>query len=290
MFRDDMPMLICGVRRLPELRLADIQVLGSCVLLIAFLAAGCAHSQKSGGRAGAAGAVSVPRPPAFLDGPMALLLTNVDGFRAQAVLEGGAPAMGAQRVVGELLGRGGKLVFAPGSSSAARKAFQAADSAFIWDVAGNRGYMLNDPLQAYAPVSANRQFTNITVSAAMIHSAPETVAGHPCQPAEATVAASDGSTTVCRLWRATDLKGLPVRITCAANGMPLTLTLSKARLETMPEDLFLPPKDFTKYDSAEALINELATRRQIEKRHPSYVPDQNELPGSSGGHAPNRPQ
>ena len=285
-----MLMMNCGMGRLPKLRLADIRVLGVCVLLIAFLAAGCTHSRKHGGGAGAVGAVSVPRPPAFLDGPMALLLTNVDGFRAQVVLEGGVPSNGGERVVGELLGHSGKLVFAPGSTSAARKGSHAADSAFIWDVAGNHGYMLNDPLQAYAPVSANRQYTNIAVNAAMNHPAPENVAGHPCQPTEVTVAASDGSATVCRVWRATDLKGLPVRITCAPNGLPLTFTLSKARLETMPDDLFLPPKDFTKYDSAEALINELAARQQNQKRRPTYVPDLNESPGNPEGRQPSRPQ
>ena len=109
--------------------------------------------------------------------------------------------------------------------------------------------------------------------------APEKVAGHPCQPAEATVAASDGSATVLRLWRATDLKGLPVRITCAANGTPLTLTLSKVRLEALPDDLFLPPNGFTKYDSAKALMNELAARQQNYKRRPTYQTEEVE-PGS----------
>jgi hypothetical protein len=291
MFHDAMPMMNCGMRRLPGLRLAECRGLGSGVLLIACLAAGCAHSQKHGGRAGAAGGMLVPQPPAFLDGPMALLLTNVDGFRARVVLEGGTTARGSERIVGELLGRGGKLVFAPGSGSAARKQPPAAGAAFVWDVAGNSGYMLNDPLQAYAPISANRQFTNITVSAAISNSAPERVAGHPCQPTEVTVAASDGSATVCRTWRATDLKGFPMRITCASNGTLLTLSLSNVRLETLPGDLFRPPNDFTKYNSAQALINELDARQQDLKRRPAYYgTDQNETLGGPEVRQPSRPQ
>ena len=241
-FRCIMVILNCGLR--PRTRRW-----GLCLLLLAFLVAGCAHSGRRGGRAGAVMEVPVPQPPVFLDGPMALLLTNVDGFRAHAVLESGAAATRVEPVAGELLGQGGKLVFAPGPSRSGGKRSHTAGSAFLWDVAASRGYLLNDPLQAYAPIAASREFTNFTVGGTISGSAPEKVAGHPCQPAEVTVAGSDGSATVCRLWRATDLKGLPVRITCAWNGRPFTLTLSKARLESMPEDLFLPPRDFTKYNT-----------------------------------------
>ena len=176
-------------------------------------------------------------------------------------------------------------------TSASRKQPPAAGAAFVWDVAGNSGYMLNDPLQAYAPIAANRQFTNITVSAAPSNSAPERVAGHPCQPTDVTVAASDGSATVCRAWRATDLKGFPMRITCASNGTLLTLSLSNVRLEALPGDLFRPPNDFTKYNSAQALMNELEARQQDIKRRPTYYgTDQSEMLGSPEIHQPNRPQ
>ena len=199
---------------------------GLCLLLLAFLTAGCAHS---GSRGGAVAELAVPQPPVFLDGPMALLLTNASGFRAHAVLESGPSAQGVEPVTGELLGQGGKLVFAPGPSRSGGKRSRTGGSAFLWDVSANRGYLLNDPLQAYAPIPASHQFTNITASSSVSGAAQEKVAGHPCQPCEVTVAASDGSATACRLWRATDLHGLAVRITCAWNGRPLTLTLSKVQ-------------------------------------------------------------
>ena len=261
-----------------------------CLLLIAALAGGCAHSQKPGHRSGVVEGFSVPQPPAFLNGPMALLLTNVAGFRAHAVLESGASAKGVEVTEGELMGRGGKLVFAPGPGSSTGKRSHLRDSAFIWDVTADRGYLLNDPLQAYAPISANRQFTNITTGSALNGAAPEKISGHPCQPAQATVAASDGSVTGFRLWRATDLNGLPVRITRASDGPPLTLTLSKVRLETMPEDLFLPPNGFVKYDSAEGLMNEFAARQQNLKRRPTYHTEESEPGSGHEGRAPTRPE
>jgi hypothetical protein len=256
-------------------------------MIMAALAAGCAHSKKSGG--GAIEGYSVPRAPVFLNGPMALLLTNVNGFRAQAVLETGVSAQGGEVVAGELMGRGGKLVFAPGPGNVAGKRSPPGGSAFIWDVTANRGYLLNDPMQAYAPISVNRQFTNVATGSAMNGVAAEKISGHPCQPAQATVAESDGSVTGFRLWRATDLGGFPVRITRASDGPPLTLTLSKIRLETLPDDLFQPPSSFAKYDSAEGLMNELAARQNNYKRRPTYQTQEVEPGSGMEGRLPNRP-
>lgn len=208
---------------------------------------------------------------------MALLLTNVDGFSAHAVLESGAPANGVELAAGELVGRGGKLLFAPGARKSDAKRSRGQDFAFIWDVVANRGYLLNDPLQGYAPISYGRLFTNVAVSAALNQPAPENLAGHPCQQTEVTVAADDGSASVFHVWRATDLKGLPIRISGASDGTPVTLTLSKFRLETVPNDLFQPPNGFTKYDSAELLVNELFLRQHKLKQHPTYWPQDNDF-------------
>ena len=258
-------------------------------MLIAALAGGCAHSKKSARGVGAVEVYSVPQAPAFLNGPMALLLTNLNGFRAHAVLESGVSAQGVVATEGELMGRGGKLVFAPGPSSATGKRSSPEGAAFIWDVTANRGFLLNDPMQAYAPISINRQFTNVVTGSAMNGAAAERISGHPCQLAQATVAASDGSITGFRLCRATDLNGFPVRITLASDGPPLTLTLSRIRLETLPDDLFQPPKGFAKYDSAEGLINELAARQNNFKRLPTYQTQEVEPGSGTEGRLPTRP-
>ena len=285
MFPRYMRIMNCGSEHLAESRLAGARISGLLVLLIAALAAGCAQTAS---RARAVADPPAPQPPVFLTGPMALLLTNVDGFRARVVLESGAPAR--QVIAGELISQGGNLVFAPDLSQAADKHPPAEGFAFIWNVAANQGYLLNEPLQAYAPISSSRQFTNLAASTAVNPSAPQKVAGHPCQPIEVTVAATDGSTTLYRLWRATDLKGLPLRITCASNGLPQTLTLSKVRLQTLPNDLFLPPNGFTKYDSPEALATELAARQRSLKHRPSPQTEEIEPIGGTEGRAPTRPQ
>ena len=177
----------------------------------------------------------------------------------------------------------------PALARAAAKRARTEDFAFIWDVAANRGYLLNDPLQGYAPISYGRRFTNLAISAALNKAATENVAGHPCQQTEVTVAADDGSASVFRVWRATDLKGLPVRISGASDGTPVTLTLSKARLEAVPNDLFQPPNGFTKYDSAEVLINELGSRQHNLKQRPTYWPEEKDIlsaPDARDAHPP----
>jgi len=220
---------------------------------------------------------------------MALLFTNVDGFSAHAVLESGVPANGIELAAGELLGRGGKLLFAPGAGKSTAKRKTAPDFAFIWDVALNQGYLLNDPLQGYAPITYGRLFTNVATSAALNQPATENLDGHRCQQTEVTVAVDDGSASVFHVWRATDLKGLPIRISGAADGTPVTLTLSKVRLEAVPNDLFQPPNGFTKYASAERMMDELFLRRNNLKQRPSHWAEDQDFPSTPEISPPYRP-
>jgi hypothetical protein len=261
MFCGDMSILNHLRALRPTIRLACTRTFGFGLLLVVALVAGCASSSTKADRAGGFQVMPTPATPLFLNGPMALLLTNADGFRAHVVFEGAAPSQATPTSAGELMVRGSKLLFAPEAIKVAKKQPHPEESAFVWDVNENRVYVLNEPLQAYAPISSTRQFTNVTAGAAINSAPPEKVAGHSCEPCEVTVTASDGVATVFRVWRATDLKGLPLRIQSASGGVPLTLTLSKVRLEAIPNDLFLPPNGFTRYESAEAMMTEMALRR-----------------------------
>ena len=275
--------------RWPKSRLAHIRCSGPGLLLVAAMAAGCAHSTKNGDRTGGFTAIPAPLPPLFLNGPMALLLTNAEGFRARAVLETAAPSHTAQMTAGELMVRGSKMLFAPERAAVGKKQPRPEASAFIWDVNESRGYVLNDPLQGYAPISSSRQFTNVTTGATSNNSAAERIAGHLCQAAEVTVTASDGSRAVFQVWRAADLKGLPLRIHCPSNGAPVTLTLSKVRVETVPNDLFLPPNGFTRYESSEAMMTELALRKVNLSRKQLYQTQDSDWPGVREDRSLNRP-
>jgi len=278
--------------RLPKLHLAAIWSSGLFVTIIAALAAGCAHSDKHKleDSAAALRGMAAPELPAFLNGSMSLLLTNVDGFRARVVLEGQLTANRGDVVAGELMGRAGKLLFAPAPGGSVDKHFHAEDFSYIWDVSENRGFLLSGPLQGYAPISSNARFTNVVTGASEKNLPPEKFAGHPCQQADVTVVSGDGVATVWHVWRATDLKGMPLRITGAPNGIPLTLSLSKIRLQAPPNDLFSPPDGFTKHASAEGMVNELAAREHNLKRKPGYEPPLSDEIGFRDAHAPTRQQ
>ncbi len=272
--------------RLRVLQTVHIAWLGLLLLLVAALATGCAHTSKD---MASVEVQPAPLPPLFLNGPMALLLTNSGGFAAHVVLESGAPPLTFRLAAGELTGRGSKLLFAPAPAKKGKKGPHPEDSAFIWDVIENRGWVLNDPLQGYAPVSSSRQFTNVTPAAAQNSAAPVKIGAHSCQPADVTVTASDGTPTVFRVWRAADLHGLPLRITYPQTGAPLTLTLSKVRLTTVPDDLFGPPNGFTKYDSSEAMMAELFLRKHNLNRKPTYQPEESEAGSGLNTREPTRP-
>lgn len=289
MFHADMFIKHYLKARRPHWRLSQISRFGSSLLFIAALAAGCSHTPKGADRTGAFEAFPAPLPPTFLNGPMALLLTNVDGFHAHVVLESGGPSHTAQNVTGELMVQGSKLMFAPAPDGTPKKQVHAEDSAFIWDVIESRGYVLNDPLQGYAPVSSSRQFTNLVPAVVPEIGAPEKIAGHPCVLTEVTITATDGNPSVYRVWRARDLPGIPLRISCPSNGFPVTLTLSKVKLETVPKDSFQPPNGFTKYESPEAMMAELFLRKHNLSRKKSFQPEDAEPGTGFDNRPPTRP-
>jgi hypothetical protein len=288
MIHTDMLKMNCQIGRRSDSSLTGVLVLGTCALLTVILAAGCGGSGKKASRTGALAGIRPPKPPAFLNGPMALLLTNVDGYSARVVLERGATANGSELANGQLLSQGGRLLFAPGVLKSSPKGAKTEDCAYIWDVAGNRGVVLNDPLQGYAPLSYGRHFTNLATSASPTSASTENVAGHPCQQSEVIVAADDGSASAFRVWRARDLKGLPVRISGASDGLAVTLTLTKVRLETLPADLFQPPSGFAKFDSVEVMVNEISSRQQKLKQRTTPWPEDNEPLPAPDVRAPTR--
>jgi hypothetical protein len=53
-----------------------------------------------------------------------------------------------------------------------------------------------------------------------------------------------------------------VRIRSLKTASNFTLTLTKIQPGAPPDELFLPPGGFTKYDSEEALLAELTSRQQ----------------------------
>ena len=210
--------------------------------------AGCGGSLQKLSGVDQMGFAHAPTPPALLTGTAAFLLTNSAGFSAKVEVDLPGVVDKTRRLSGTLLGREDRLLFAGDR-----------DNSFIWKVADRSGFLVNEPLQGYAPLTAALDISNIVITAESANA--ESINGHPCHKTEISVHLADGATDQITVWRATDLGDLPLRIVSSTGPNRFTANFSKMRLEKPSRDLFEPPKEFSKYASAEALMTELVARR-----------------------------
>src|SRR5256885_4130110 len=148
-------------------------------LAFGILLTGCAQHREFSGEQQRV----MSTPPAFLTGPMVLLLTNAQSFNAQLTYETSTAWGSTQTVSGSFTGAGSKLAFQPALPKSSRKNIEARMS-FVWDTAQNSGYAINDALQGYAPFSANVRFTNFISS--KVNSMPERISGYGCEDRKST--------------------------------------------------------------------------------------------------------
>ena len=222
------------------------------------LLGGCAHD-RSGERS-----IINPRLPIFFGGAASLVLTNGGGYSARITEHMGAATAPEAEWSGQLLCQGTKLRFEPDAKGAADKGQRSAGFSFLWDVAEGSGCIFSETLQGFAPITAALRATNVFVQAKAAEA--QTIEGHRCDLGEATVTRTDGSVVSFEVWRAADLGGLAMRVTAVTNSTPVTLSLSKVRLERLPLEVFAVPNGFAKYASLEAMLTELTIRQHNVKR------------------------
>jgi hypothetical protein len=242
-------------------KLAGFNVTTVAYVLFELLIAGCAHHKEFSG----AEQRTLATPPAFLTGPMALLLTNADSYTAQIVFQTPTAWGSTQSIRGDLTSAGSKLAFQPELTEAARKNTQGK-MVFVWDTAQGSGYALNDALQGYAPYLGNVQFTNVVASRQNLSS--ERIAGHECQQEAAMALGIDGSTNLLQVWRAADLRLFPVRISSASVATAGVLTITRIQFGR-PAEFLTSQEGFTKYESPDAMVTELVARQHNFSRRES---------------------
>jgi hypothetical protein len=243
---------------------ADFDIRFAWLPITLLLAAGCSHSGDVEIRERGYTRIVGAQAPSFLTGPASVLLTNSAGFSARVSGQAEGITEKERNFTGVLLGQGAKLFYAPDADEKSGKQQRAAGLSYIWNVAENRGYVLSETMQAYAPFSHSPQITNVVLSP--LQAPPQKLAGHQCEPAFATVQKVDGNTANFEILRATDLNNFPVRLTSTTNSSMLSLNFSKIRLELPGASVFEPPSDFTKYSSPEAMVDELAARQHNLRR------------------------
>lgn len=219
----------------------------ACACVLALSA--CSRSGRLEARNSYAPFIQPPTAPPVVITPAAFLLTNYPAFSARLVNEGVRP------VKGYIFGKGTTLAFIPDPE----KKGPSGQFSFIWDTVSNSGYVISEALQGYAPltlrgmgVATNAHFEtgpdgkSRTLSAALDNG----------RRVEFT-AQSDGGP-----------KGFPTLI---SGGSPQFKTqLTRISLASPKPSLFSLPPDFTKYESPEAMVDELSTRYRNFKRRVFY--------------------
>lgn len=231
----------------------------------AMLAGGCARFHREDPVTVRAGE---EQPPDFLAGPMVVLMTNVDGFSAKLVEDTTVAGATPHRLTGELIGREGRLIFQP-SRVSKKKPKDATGLFFIWDGNQERGYVLSEELQGYAPIASDLKITNVSVTPDS--AGAESIQEHPCHRVLVDLALNNGAIAKFLEWQADDLRQFPLRVRSLNGPAPVTIEFSDVRLELAAPQLFNPPEGFTQYASSVALMNELMMRQSTLKQRPGEL-------------------
>jgi hypothetical protein len=204
----------------------------------------------------------LPRLTSVMAGPVAVLLTNADGFQSDFTMSFVDDAERPVTISGWIVAYGGKIRLdaVPGEKS--RKVKGEAGFGVVWDTTAGQGFVFSDALQGYASLGGTVQFTNILTE--LVSSDADHIEGFAVDKVNVMVLGDDGGRTTFQLLRAPDRGNLPLQVYSPDRPHSFVLRLSKIQPAVPQADLFLPPDGFTKYDSQPALITELAIRQQGE--------------------------
>ena len=218
------------------------------------------------------------------------MLTNADGFSAHVVAEISSSSNDTRTVSGELLCREGRLIFQPANHEKTKRNHVSNKMTFLWDATKQQGYVVNEALQGYAPISPAVEVSRLDLDAK--NAVPENVNGRACHRVTAQMGLLDGSAAKFTVWQTDDAKQVPVRVQSVNSPKSLNLSFSGIHLENPPAELFLLPDGYTKYASAGALMSELLIRqvsagKKADTQLPSDMfPDQGPPGGNAAGHQP----
>jgi hypothetical protein len=191
--------------------------------------------------------------PTFLNADVAGLFGKAN-FTARVEVQKGFPGSHPP-MMGELSGRDGNLFFM--SDSQRTKRGYAGGLSVLWDGATQTAYLLNDPLQAYAPIRASVTNGPVEVTVA----GEEDIGTEHCRKTIISRRVGTELVPVLVAWRGLAEQELPLKIQSTNTPAAVTLTLSRIRFQAPPPDLFTLPNGFKRYDSTDAMLAELMRRK-----------------------------
>jgi hypothetical protein len=192
-------------------------------------------------------------PPAFLNPDVAGLFGKAD-FSARVEIQKGIPGTHPP-MLGDLFGHDGSLFFI--SDGQRSKRGVAGGLSVLWDGPTQTAYLLNEPLQAYAPIRNN----NTNGPAEVVAAGEEELGAEHCRKSILTRRVGADVVPVLVVWRGVAQQDFPLRIQMTNTPGAVTLNLTRVRFQAPPADVFALPNGFKKYDSTDAMMAELVRRR-----------------------------
>jgi hypothetical protein len=89
----------------------------------------------------------------------------------------------------------------------------------------------------------------------------ETVDSHPCIKNKAVVTDKEGAKHESTIWNAADLKKFPIKIENMEKNMKVTMLFHDVSLTKPAADIFDPPANAAKYDSMQAMMQQIMMKR-----------------------------
>jgi hypothetical protein len=211
---------------------------------------------------------SMGRQPPGLDPIMAKLFGSVKGFSAQAAITMNGPqGEMTMNAVYEMLD--GKLRMEidmtsmtgmpmPPEAVAQMKMMGMDRMVGIMLPATHQMYVIYPGMQAYLerpmPQAAPAADAGKENKVDYAEVGKETIDGHPCVKSKMTVDTSDGKKREGFIWTATDLKGFPLQIQFDDPRAQMTMRFKDVQFKDPDVGRFVPPADFTKYNSVQELM------------------------------------
>ena len=192
-------------------------------------------------------------PPTFLNPDVAGLFGKAN-FSARVEVQKGTAGTRLPQV-GQLFGRDGSLFFMA-DEPRGKRGISTGLSA-LWDGGTQTAYLLNDPLQGYAPIRNSSTNGPLEIVAA----GEEDIGNEHCRKTIMNRRVANDFVPVLVVWRGVAQQDFPLKIQMTNTPGAVTLTFTRVRFEAPPADTFALPNGFKKYESTDAMLSELVRRR-----------------------------
>lgn len=206
-------------------------------------------------------------PPHILEftGPVVHLFGTNLSFGARVAIQDVTVDKSAKPAGGLLLCRDGNTIFEPDAAPIkavrGRKKEQEGDFGLLVVSLMDKGltYVVSEGVSGYTEIPLTREVVGKYAMESQ-DLGKERAQGHDCLKSLVAVVPEVGEGQVFRVWRAPRLRNFPVKIERVKGGPNFVLSFSEIRFERPDDSLFGSPQGYKRYESLNAMTEEMTRR------------------------------